>query len=242
MRSPGRKPSSLPMFLGGRADRGRYRSAAIGILTDACVLPAPRRRAERILADGHLRDPAALAGGPGIVFGQSCTRSIRPPCSAGQLDIGISISAYGLFVIGCGIAGLPAAGDRPEPVSGSARSSRRWRATRGWPTSSGLRVQMHQAHQRRSELCAGRTGRRAAGRPPVAVARSRPFLPAAGLQRSDRRRPRQRSAARSSRRSSSVSFESLNSVLLPSMPGTVSYAVLIAVILLKPDGLFPERA
>lgn len=37
-------------------------------------------------------------------------------------------------------------------------------------------------------------------------------------------------------------FESFNSVLLPSMPGTVSYAVLIAVILLKPEGLFPERA
>jgi branched-subunit amino acid ABC-type transport system permease component len=37
-------------------------------------------------------------------------------------------------------------------------------------------------------------------------------------------------------------FESFNSVLLPTMPGTVSYAVLIAVILLKPAGLFPERA
>jgi len=37
-------------------------------------------------------------------------------------------------------------------------------------------------------------------------------------------------------------FESFNSVLLPSMPGTVSYAVLIGVILLKPEGLFPERA
>lgn len=37
-------------------------------------------------------------------------------------------------------------------------------------------------------------------------------------------------------------FESFNSVLLPSMPGTVSYAVLIAVILMKPEGLFPERA
>ena len=30
-------------------------------------------------------------------------------------------------------------------------------------------------------------------------------------------------------------FESFNSVLLPSMPGTISYAVLIAVILWKPD-------
>lgn len=37
-------------------------------------------------------------------------------------------------------------------------------------------------------------------------------------------------------------FESFNSVLLPSMPGTVSYAVLILVILFKPAGLFPERA
>jgi branched-subunit amino acid ABC-type transport system permease component len=37
-------------------------------------------------------------------------------------------------------------------------------------------------------------------------------------------------------------FESFNSVLLPSMPGTVSYMILIAVILLKPDGLFPERS
>jgi branched-subunit amino acid ABC-type transport system permease component len=37
-------------------------------------------------------------------------------------------------------------------------------------------------------------------------------------------------------------FESLNSVLLPSMPGTVSYAVLVAVILLRPAGLFPGPA
>lgn len=37
-------------------------------------------------------------------------------------------------------------------------------------------------------------------------------------------------------------FESFNSVLLPSMPGTVAYVVLILVILLKPQGLFPERA
>ena len=37
-------------------------------------------------------------------------------------------------------------------------------------------------------------------------------------------------------------FESLNSVLLPSMPGTVAYAVLIAVILLRPEGLFPSKA
>lgn len=36
-------------------------------------------------------------------------------------------------------------------------------------------------------------------------------------------------------------FESFNSVLLPSMPGTVAYVVLILVILLKPQGLFPER-
>jgi branched-subunit amino acid ABC-type transport system permease component len=36
-------------------------------------------------------------------------------------------------------------------------------------------------------------------------------------------------------------FDSLNSVLLPSAPGTVSYAVLIAVVLLRPTGLFPER-
>lgn len=36
-------------------------------------------------------------------------------------------------------------------------------------------------------------------------------------------------------------FESLNTVLLPSMPGTVSYAVLIVVILLRPAGLFPAR-
>ncbi|MFI0842567.1 branched-chain amino acid ABC transporter permease [Mesorhizobium sp. IMUNJ 23232] len=37
-------------------------------------------------------------------------------------------------------------------------------------------------------------------------------------------------------------FESFNSVLLPSMPGVVAYVVLILVILLKPQGLFPERA
>lgn len=37
-------------------------------------------------------------------------------------------------------------------------------------------------------------------------------------------------------------FESLNTVLLPAMPGILAYAVLIAVILLRPAGLFPGRA
>lgn len=37
-------------------------------------------------------------------------------------------------------------------------------------------------------------------------------------------------------------FESLNAVLLPATPGIASYVLLIALILLKPNGLFPERA
>ena len=34
--------------------------------------------------------------------------------------------------------------------------------------------------------------------------------------------------------------ESLNSVLLPGMPGIGSYALLIILVLIRPQGLFPE--
>jgi branched-subunit amino acid ABC-type transport system permease component len=37
-------------------------------------------------------------------------------------------------------------------------------------------------------------------------------------------------------------FESLNAVLLPATPGIASYVLLVALILIKPNGLFPERA
>ena len=172
-----------------RADRGRDRGR-IGILADLAIF----RRLAGVPADYTLMAAFGImllctGGTTDRISARTCTRSIRPPARRAFRHRHPDLGYYGLFLIGCGIAVflvLEIGLNRfwfGKLILAVARDP--WMAD-----VSGFGSDASSSSAVATELCAGRTGGRAAGRQPVAVARSRPFLPAAGLLRGDRRRPR----------------------------------------------------
>ncbi|MET0606462.1 MAG: branched-chain amino acid ABC transporter permease [Beijerinckiaceae bacterium] len=235
----GQEPSSLPLFMFA-ALVAAMAMGALGILTDAVVL----RRLDGVPRDYTLIATFAILllcdGAAKIVFGQDIYTVYPPPVLDQTLNVGIVVSYYSLFIVLCGIVlfllldfGLNHLWFG-KLVQAVARDP--WMAD-----VIGLRVQsIKLISVGASFALAGLAGGLLVANQSLSLNLGHSYLLLAfnsvivgGL---------------GSIRGAFIAaiifglFESFNSVLLPSMPGTISYAVLIAVILWKPDGLFPERA
>lgn len=235
----GQDPSSLPYFLFA-AFVAALAVGAMGVMTDTVVL----RRLAGVANDYTLIATFAILllvdGATKMIFGQDIYAVYPPPILDQTLDIGIILTYYSLFIVGCGIAVF---------VLLEVGLNRLWFgkliqtvARDPWMASViGLRVQRLKLFSVGASFAlAGLAGGLLVANQSLSLSLGHSYLLLAfnsvivgGL---------------GSIRGAFVAalifglFESFNSVLLPSMPGTVSYIVLIAVILLKPDGLFPERA
>lgn len=235
----GQDPSSLPFFL--LASLGAaVLVGAMGILTDVVVL----RRLAGVANDYTLIAMFAILllceGVTKMVFGQDIYAVYPPPELDQTFDVGIILSYYSLFVIVCGIViflVLEIGLNRlwfGKLVQTVARDP--WMAG-----VIGLRVQrLKLASVGVSFALAGLAGGLLVPNQSLSLSLGHSYLLLAfnavivgGL-----------GSVRGAFIASLIFglFESFNSVLLPSMPGTVSYMILIAVILIKPDGLFPERS
>jgi branched-chain amino acid transport system permease protein len=235
----GREPSSVWFYtlasLAAAAVIG-----AIGLLTDRVVL----RRLEGVSNDYSLIATFAILllaeGATKLIFGQDIYTVSPPPELDRIVDIGIPVTYYALFVIGCGIGVfllLELGLNRlwiGKVVQSVARDP--WMAD-----VIGLRIQwIKLLSVGASFALVGLAGGLLVANQSLSLDLGHSYLLLAfnsvivgGL-----------GSVRGAFLAALILglFESFNSVLLPSMPGTVSYAVLIVVILLKPEGLFPERA
>ena len=235
----GQDPSSLWFFLLA-AFVAALAVGAMGIVTDTVVL----RRLSGVANDYTLIATFAILllcdGATKMVFGQDIYAVYPPPELDQALDLGIVVTYYSLFIVACGIAVfvlLELGLNRlwfGKLVQSVARDP--WMAR-----VVGLRVQrLKLISVGVSFALAGLAGGLLVANQSLSLSLGHSYLLLAfnsvivgGL---------------GSVRGAFIAalifglFESFNSLLLPSMPGTVSYVVLIAVILLKPEGLFPERA
>ena len=235
----GQEPSSLPLFLFA-ALAGAIVVGALGLMTDALVL----RRLAGVSNDYTLIATFAILllcdGATKLVFGQDIHTVYPPPLLDKTVDLGIVVTYYSLFIILCGLVAFAVLefslnrlwfGKLAQAI---ARDP--WMAdVIGLPVR---RIKL--ASVGVSFALAGLAGGLLAANQALSLNLGHAYLLLAfnavivgGL---------------GSIRGAFIAalslglFESVNSVLLPSMPGTVAYGVLIAVILLRPKGLFPERA
>lgn len=235
----GREPSSV-WFYGVAALAAAAVIGAIGLVTDRVVL----RRLEGVSNDYSLIATFAILllaeGATKLIFGQDIYTVSAPPELDRIVDIGIPVTYYAVFVIGCGILVfllLELGLNRlwiGKVVQAVARDP--WMAD-----VIGLRIQwIKLLSVGASFALVGLAGGLLVANQSLSLDLGHSYLLLAfnavivgGL-----------GSVRGAFLASLILglFESFNSVLLPSMPGTVSYAVLIVVILLKPEGLFPERA
>jgi branched-chain amino acid transport system permease protein len=234
----GQEPSSLPVFLLA-ALLSALAIGVIGLMTDTIVL----RRLAGVANDYTLIATFAILllcdGATRIVFGQDIYTVYPPPALDNVVDLGIIVSYYSMFIVACGVVVFLIldfslnklwVGKLIKTVARDA-----WMAD-----VIGLRVQRFKLISVGvSFALAGLAGGLLVANQSLSLSLGHSYLLLAfnavivgGL---------------GSIRGAFVAalifgiFESFNSVLLPSMPGTVSYIVLIAVILLKPDGILPER-
>ena len=235
----GQEPSSLPVFLLA-ALLSALAIGVIGLMTDTIVL----RRLAGVANDYTLIATFAILllcdGATRIVFGQDIYTVYPPPALDNVVDLGIIVSYYSMFIVVCGVVVFLLldfslnklwVGKLLKTVARDA-----WMAD-----VIGLRVQRFKLISVGvSFALAGLAGGLLVANQSLSLSLGHSYLLLAfnavivgGL---------------GSIRGAFVAalifgiFESFNSVLLPSMPGTVSYIVLIAVILLKPDGILPERS
>jgi branched-subunit amino acid ABC-type transport system permease component len=233
----GQEASSLPMFLGA-ALIAAVVVGSIGILADLAIF----RRLAGVPAEYTLMAAFGImllcTGGARIAFGQSVHAVYPPAVLGGQFDIGLSISAYGLFLIGCGIAVF---------LSLEIGLNRLWFgklilavARDPWMANvSGLRVRrLKLIAVATSFALAGLAGGLLVANQSLSLDLGHSYLLLAfcavivgGL---------------GSIRGAFIAAiifglaESLNSVLLPTMPGIGSYALLIVLVLVRPQGIDPE--
>lgn len=233
----GQEASSLPLFLGA-ALASAIIVGAIGVVADFAIF----RRLSAVPAEYTLMAAFAMmllfTGGARIVFGQS-VHSVYPPAALGGVfDIGIPISAYGLFIIGSGLATfllLEIGLNRlwfGKLVLAVARDP--WMAD-----VSGLRVRrLKLISVSVSFLLAGLAGGLLVANQALSLDLGHAYLLLAfcavivgGL-----------GSIRGAFVASIVFglAESLNAIVLPTMPGIGSYALLIALVLIRPQGLDPE--
>lgn len=235
----GQEPSSLPWFVFG-AFIAALVIGAIGLATDMIVL----RRLANVANDYTLIATFAILllcdGFTKMIFGQDIHAVYPPPLLDRTFDIGIILTYYSLFIVACGVIVfllLELGLNRlwfGKLVQAVARDP--WMAD-----VIGLRIQrIKLISVGASFALAGLAGGLLVANQSLSLNLGHSYLLLAfnavivgGL-----------GSIRGAFLAALIFglFESFNSVLLPTMPGTVSYAVLIALILLKPEGLFPERA
>jgi branched-subunit amino acid ABC-type transport system permease component len=229
--------ASLPLFLIAALIAATV-VGGIGILADLAVF----RRLSAVPAEYSLMAAFGImllaTGGTRIAFGQS-VHAIYPPAALdGTFDLGFPISAYGLFIIACGIAVfllLEIGLNRlwfGKLILAVARDP--WMAD-----VSGLRVQrLKLISVAISFALAGLAGGLLVANQSLSLDLGNSYLLLAfcavivgGL-----------GSIRGAFVASIVFglAESLNSVLLPTMPGIGSYALLVILVLISPRGIFPE--
>jgi branched-subunit amino acid ABC-type transport system permease component len=235
----GQEPSTLWFYLSA-ALAAALVIGAIGLITDRIVL----RRLAGVSNDYSLIATFAILllteGAAKLIFGQDIYTVYPPPALDRIADIGIPVTYYSFFIVGCGVAVLMLLelglnylwfGKLIQAV---ARDP--WKAD-----VIGVRIQrIKLISVGASFALVGLAGGLLVANQSLSLDLGHSYLLLAfnsvivgGL-----------GSVRGAFLAALIFglFESFNSVLLPSMPGTVSYAALIAVILLKPEGLFPERA
>jgi branched-chain amino acid transport system permease protein len=235
----GQEASSLPLFLGAALAAAMI-VGSIGVLADLAIF----RRLAGVPAEYTLMAAFGIlllcSGLTRMAFGQA-VHSIYPPAALGGLfDIGFPISAYGLFIIGSGLAVfllLDIGLNRSwfgKLILAVARDP--WMAN-----VSGLRVQrLKLVSVAISFALAGLAGGLLVANQSLSLDLGHSYLLLAfcavivgGL---------------GSIRGAFIAAivfglaESLNSVVLPTMPGIGSYALLIVLVLIRPQGIYPELA
>ncbi len=235
----GQEPSGLWFYLSASLAAALV-IGAIGLVTDRIVL----RRLAGVSNDYSLIATFAILllteGAAKLIFGQDIYTVYPPPALDRIADIGIPVTYYSFFIIGCGVAvfALLELGLNylwfGKLIQAVARDP--WMAD-----VIGLRIQrIKLISVGASFALVGLAGGLLVANQSLSLDLGHSYLLLAfnsvivgGL-----------GSVRGAFLAALIFglFESFNSVLLPSMPGTVSYAVLIGVILLKPEGLFPERA
>ena len=233
----GQEASSLPLFLAAGLAAAII-VGAMGIIADLAIF----RRLAGVPTEYTLMAAFGImlvcSGGTRMVFGQDVHAVYPPEALAGMFYLGFPISVYSLFIIGSGIAvfillelGLNQLwfGKLMQAV---ARDP--WMAN-----VAGLRVQrLKLISVALSFALAGLAGGVLVANQSLSLDLGQSYLLLAfctvivgGL---------------GSIRGAFVAAiifglaESLNSVVLPTMPGIGSYVLLIALVLIRPQGLFPE--
>ena len=235
----GQEASSLPVFLGAAAVAGVV-VGALGIATDFVVF----RRLAGVPTEYTLIATFAIMlicnGGTRMVFGQDIHTVYPPAALGGLLDFGVPVSTYSIFIVAAALAlflflefGL----NRlwfGKLVQAVARDP--WMAN-----VAGLRVQrIKLVSVGVSFALAGVAGGLLVANQALSLELGHSYLLLAF------------NAVIVGRLGSvggaylaAIVFglcESLNFVLLPSMPGVASYVLLIALVLIRPAGLFPGHA
>lgn len=237
----GQEASSLPLFLGAALVAAMI-VGSIGVLADLAIF----RRLGDVPHEYTLMAAFGMmllsTGATRIAFGQS-VHTIYPPAAIGGLidiGIGIPISIYGLFIIGCGIAAF---------VLLEIGLNRLWFgklilavARDPWMANvSGLRVQrLKLISVAISFALAGLAGGLLVANQSLSLHLGHSYLLLAfsavivgGL------------GSIRGAFIASVVFglaDSLNAVVLPSMPGIGTYVLLIALVLIRPQGIYRELA
>jgi len=233
----GQEASSLPLFLGAALVAAMV-VGSVGVLADLAIF----RRLAGVPAEYTLMAAFGImllcTGVTRIAFGQSVHAIYPPAALSGMFFVGFPITAYGLFIIGCGVAVfllLEIGLNRlwfGKLVLAVARDP--WMAN-----VSGLRVQrLKLISVAISFALAGVAGGLLVANQSLSLDLGHSYLLLAfcavivgGL---------------GSIRGAFIAAiifglaESLNSVLLPTMPGIGVYALLIALVLIRPQGLYPE--
>lgn len=233
----GQEASSLPAFLGAALVAAAL-IGSIGVLADLTVF----RRLAGVPAEYTLMAAFGILllcnGLTKIAFGQA-VHAIYPPASlSGFIDVGIPISVYGLFIIGSGIAvflALEIGLNRlwfGKLVLAVARDP--WMAN-----VSGLRVQrLKLISVVISFALAGLAGGLLVPNQALSLDLGHSYLLLAFCAVVVGGLGSVRGAF-----IASLFFglaASLNSVLLPNMPGIATYALLIILVLIRPQGIYPE--
>jgi branched-subunit amino acid ABC-type transport system permease component len=233
----GQEASSLLLFLAAALIAAAI-VGGIGVLADLTIF----RRLSDAPAEYSLMGAFGImllsTGGARIVFGQSVHAVYPPAALGGTLDVGFPISEYGLFVIACGVAVflLLEIGLKQlwfgKLILAVARDP--WMAD-----VSGLRVQrLKLISVAISFALAGLAGGLLVANQSLSLDLGNSYLLLAFCAVIVGGLGSIRGAF-----AASIVFglaESLNSVLLPTMPGIGSYVLLIVLVLISPRGIFPE--
>lgn len=233
----GQEAASLPIFLGAALVAAAI-VGNIGILADLAVF----RRLAGVPAKYTLMAAFGMmlfmTGATRIVFGQAVHTIYPPSAIAGLVNVGIPISVYGLFIVACGIAVF---------IMLEIGLNRIWFgklivavARDPWMANvSGLRVQrLKLISVAISFALAGLAGGLLVANQSLSLDLGQSYLLLAfsavivgGL---------------GSIRGAFIAAlifglaESLNSVVFPTMPGIGSYVLLIILVLIRPQGIYPE--